>query len=78
MLRDCLKIFGSTDLDWRSFLNDPEVNAVVSGTEFGDRTRAEFESEIANSEQITLERWRRRSISLRVEEMSGWLLGSWL
>lgn len=32
--------------------------------------------DIANSEQITLERWC-RSISLRVEEISGRLWGSW-
>ena len=28
---------GSTNLDWRSFLHNQEVNAVVLGTEFGDR-----------------------------------------
>ena len=31
---------GSTNLDWRSFLHNQEVNAVVLGTEFGDHMRA--------------------------------------
>ena len=33
---------GSTNFDWRSFLHNQEVNAVVLGTEFGDRMRASF------------------------------------
>ncbi|RPH63411.1 MAG: cardiolipin synthase, partial [Burkholderiales bacterium] len=59
---------GSTNLDWRSFLHNEEVNAVVLGTGFGDRMRAAFESDIASSERITLEQWRRRSIGLRIKE----------
>ena len=35
---------GSTNLDWRSFLHNQEVNAVVLGTEFGDQMRAAFEA----------------------------------
>ncbi len=53
---------GSTNFDWRSFLHNQEVNAVVLGTEFGDRMRASFENDVAQSEQITLEQWRQRSV----------------
>ena len=69
---------GSTNLDWRSFLHNQEVNAVVLGTEFGDRMRAAFESDVGNSEQITLEQWRRRSISLRAKEFFSRLWQYWL
>ena len=41
---------GSTNFDWRSFLHNQEVNAVVLGTEFGDRMRAAFADDVAHSE----------------------------
>ena len=69
---------GSTNLDWRSFLHNDEVNAVVLGTEFGERMRAAFEADIANSEQITLEQWRQRTIDLRIKEMFSRLWQYWL
>lgn len=69
---------GSTNLDWRSFLHNEEVNAVVLGTGFGDRMRAAFESDIENSEQVTLEVWRRRSIDLRVKETFSRIWVYWL
>jgi cardiolipin synthase len=69
---------GSTNLDWRSFLHNQEVNAVVLGTEFGDRMRAAFASDVAQSDQITLEQWQRRSIGLRAKEAFARLWQYWL
>jgi cardiolipin synthase len=69
---------GSTNLDWRSFLHNQEVNAVVLGTEFGDRMRAAFESDVAKSSEITLEQWRRRSIVVRIKERLARLWQYWL
>ena len=69
---------GSTNLDWRSFLHNEEVNAIVLGTAFGERMRAAFEADIANSEQITLEQWQRRTIDLRLKEMFSRLWQYWL
>lgn len=69
---------GSTNLDWRSFLHNQEVNAVVLGPEFGARMRAAFERDVANAEQITLESWRRRPIGLRVRELFSRLWQYWL
>ena len=46
---------GSTNLDWRSFLHNEEVNAVVLGTGFGDRMRAAFLADLAKSDEVTLE-----------------------
>jgi len=65
---------GSTNMDWRSFLHNQEVNAVVLGTEFGDRMRAAFEADVAKSEQITLEKWQHRSMILRAKE---WFARRW-
>ena len=69
---------GSTNLDWRSFLHNEEVNAVVLGTDFGDRMRTVFERDVANSAQITLEKWRRRPLQSRATELFCRLWQYWL
>ncbi|WP_172147367.1 MULTISPECIES: cardiolipin synthase [Pseudomonas] len=69
---------GSTNLDWRSFLHNQEVNAVVLGTDFGGKMRAAFLADRDKSEQITLEQWRRRPLDARVKELLGRLWEYWL
>jgi cardiolipin synthase len=69
---------GSTNLDWRSFLHNDEVNAVIIGQEFGDRMRASFERDLAASKQITLEEWERRPLDVRVKELFGRMWEYWL
>ena len=46
---------GSTNLDWRSFLHNDEVNAVILGQEFGGQMQAMFDADLAASDRITLE-----------------------
>lgn len=60
---------GSTNLDWRSFLHNDEVNAVILGQEFGAQMQAMFEKDLAASNPITLEQWQQRSISVRLKEL---------
>ena len=69
---------GSTNLDWRSFLHNQEVNAVVLGTEFGDQMRAAFARDVALSGQITHEQWRHRSIAVRLKERMARVWQYWL
>lgn len=69
---------GSTNLDWRSFLHNEEVNAVVLGIGFGDRMRAAFLTDLAESDEITLEEWRRRSLKVRFKELLGRMWEYWL
>lgn len=45
---------GSTNLDWRSFTNNHEVNAVLLGQEFGAQMQAMFEKDLESSRLITL------------------------
>jgi cardiolipin synthase len=59
---------GSTNLDWRSFTNNQEINAVILGQEFGDKMQLMFENDLASSELITLEAWRKRSLVMRIKE----------
>ncbi|HTD90249.1 MAG TPA: cardiolipin synthase, partial [Burkholderiales bacterium] len=40
---------GSTNLDWRSFLHNDEVNAVILGQEFAAQMLAMFEKDVASS-----------------------------
>jgi cardiolipin synthase len=59
---------GSTNLDWRSFLHNHELDAVVLGREFGGQVQAMFEKDLAASDAITLEQWQRRPLSVRLME----------
>lgn len=69
---------GSTNLDWRSFLHNAELNAVVLGPDFGAQMREMFEADLAESKAITLEQWRRRPWSLRIKERLSRLWAYWL
>ena len=61
---------GSTNMDWRSFLHNDEVNAVILGQEFGAQMQVMFEKDLASSNAITLEQWHQRSIGMRLKEMA--------
>ena len=69
---------GSTNLDWRSFTNNQEINAVMLGRDFGAQMQALFESDLTLSKQITLEKWRKRSIGARIKEQSARLWARFL
>ena len=69
---------GSTNLDWRSFLHNHELNAVVLGAEFGSRLQAMFDQDLAASDAITLEQWERRALHLRLKEWFGRAWEYWL
>ena len=69
---------GSTNLDWRSFLHNDEVNAVILGQGFGAQMQAMFDKDLASSNAITLEQWERRPISDRLKEAAGFLWQYWL
>ncbi len=65
---------GSTNLDWRSFLHNNEIDAVVLGDEFAAQMQAMFERDLAKSVPIELETWKRRPLSHRLKE---WGAGFW-
>ncbi len=69
---------GSTNLDWRSFLHNYEINAVVLGAEFGAQVQAMFDKDLAQSQRITLEAWQRRGVDLRVKELMARVWAYWL
>ncbi len=69
---------GSTNLDWRSFLHNHELNAVVLGIEFGAQVQAMFDKDLAASEAITLAQWQRRGFDLRLKELFARAWEYWL
>jgi cardiolipin synthase len=68
---------GSSNLDWRSFSANNEVNAVVYGDDFGDTMQRMFEQDVAASREVTLERWRARSPWARVRELAARAFEAW-
>jgi cardiolipin synthase A/B len=64
---------GSTNLDWRSFLHNHELNAVVLGVDFGRQVQAMFDRDLAASRQLSLAQWQARGPAPRLKEwFSGW------
>jgi cardiolipin synthase len=69
---------GSTNLDWRSFLHNHELNAVVLGSAFGKQVQGMIDKDLAASDEITLEQWRQRALSLRFKEWFARVWEYWL
>ncbi|MBC7622834.1 MAG: cardiolipin synthase [Aeromicrobium sp.] len=69
---------GSSNLDWRSFLHNDEVNAVVLGTGFGEQMNAMFEKDLAASTEVTTATWQSRSWLQRVKEQAARVWVYWL
>lgn len=69
---------GSTNLDWRSFLHNDELNAVILGADFARQMDAMFEKDLAASDRIDPEQWQRRSLWLRVQEWVARRFEYWL
>jgi cardiolipin synthase len=69
---------GSTNLDWRSFVNNQEINAVMLGQDFAAQMQTLFEKDLESSKLVTLEEWRKRSIGARIKERAARLWAHWL
>ena len=69
---------GSSNMDWRSFLHNKELNLVVLGREFGRQMEAMFELDRKRSVRIEAEAWSRRSLDVRMKEWAARVWGYWL
>lgn len=69
---------GSTNLDWRSFLHNDELNAAILGRDFAKQMDAMFTMDLAESEAIDLDRWQQRSLMLRLKEWLARIAEYWL
>jgi cardiolipin synthase len=66
---------GSSNLDWRSALDNDEINAVILGRDFGAQMLAAFHKDMQASEQIDLRSWEERPLKDRLKEAGARLLG---
>jgi phosphatidylserine/phosphatidylglycerophosphate/cardiolipin synthase-like enzyme len=63
---------------WRSFLHNDEINAVILGRGFAAQMEVMFANDLALSDAIVLEHWRRRPLLWRVNEQLGRIGAYWL
>ena len=59
---------GSSNMDWRSLVQNSEVNAMVYGESFGSAMTQMFRADVAASTAITLAAWRERPLAQRALE----------
>jgi cardiolipin synthase len=69
---------GSSNLDWRSSLDNDEINAVVLGRDFAQKMLAMFAADLQASQGIDLQVWQQRPVLHRVKEWVGRLLQRFL
>jgi cardiolipin synthase len=67
-------VIGTTNIDNRSFEHNDEVNVALRDAAVTARLNRDFQSDLASSDEVTLEIWRNRS---RIEKLLGrvcWIL----
>jgi cardiolipin synthase len=69
---------GSTNLDWRSFMDNDEINAVILGRDFAAQLSAMFAADLAASKPIDPATWKDRPIEFRFKEWLARWLERWL
>jgi cardiolipin synthase len=69
---------GSSNMDWRSYLHNAEINCVVLGVEFGGQMEAMFERDLRESRAIDIASWNRRPLGVRFREWSARAWEYWL
>jgi len=69
---------GSTNMDFWSFLSDDEVNAVILSHEFALEMEKMFAGDLAESDHIQWEEWKKRPLLPRIEEWLAHLFAHWL
>lgn len=69
---------GSSNLDFRSFLHNDEVNAIVLGRDFGRQMEGQFKRDMEVSRAVTLEEWQNRPVTEKLQELLGRSMEYWL
>jgi len=69
---------GSTNWDPRSFVHNDEINAEILGPDFGGRMEEAFRKDLDKSKQVRLEDWKKRSLVLKLKQMTARMWEYWL
>jgi cardiolipin synthase len=59
---------GSTNMEWWSFSTNEEVNAVILSREFAAEMEKMFAQDLAESDEIRWEEWKRRPLVVKIRE----------
>ncbi len=59
---------GTANLDYRSFSINFEINALLYDKEMAGRMEEVFKNDLAESEEVELERWKERSLKRKLQE----------
>ncbi|MGZ6208197.1 MAG: cardiolipin synthase [Syntrophales bacterium] len=78
VIDDVWSTVGSTNMDFWSFLSDDEVNAVILSREFAIEMEKMFARDLAESDQIQWEEWKKRPLLPRIREWFAHLFDRWL
>jgi cardiolipin synthase len=71
---DLWSIVGTTNFDNRSFEHNDEVNVGIRDRGIAQRLLADYDRDIAESREITLEEWRRRPLWEKLIGAVAWIL----
>ena len=69
---------GSTNMDYWSLLSDDEVNAVILSREFAVEMEKMFARDLAESQQIQWEEWKKRPLFPRIREWFAHVFSHWM
>ena len=67
-------VLGTTNIDNRSFEHNDEVNVALLDAAVAARLLTDYERDIADSDEVTLERWRRRPLWEKIVGPFIWIL----
>jgi len=67
-------MLGTTNIDNRSFEHNDEVNVAMRDSTLAARLLEDYTRDIHDSQEITLERWRRRALWEKVVGPFVWIL----
>jgi cardiolipin synthase len=67
-------VIGTTNVDNRSFEHNDEINVAFREQEVTQRLRRDFESDLAASDEITLDAWHRRPVLEKLVGPVCWIL----
>lgn len=73
-----VSIIGSANLDFRSFLHNNEITAVVIGDAPAQALEASFAADTGYATELTLQKWRQRSWTQRLKERASSWFKYWL
>jgi cardiolipin synthase len=73
-----LSTVGSTNLDFWSLLSDDEVNAVILSHEFAVEMEKMFAGDLAESDQIQWDKWKKRPLWQKLKETYAHLFSHWM